>query len=90
MSTIFSALLAVIQLIPTVEGWVQSFIAFYVVQQINSMKAENRDAIKKAFDEKDQRDLEKAIGNPAAGEPSGIPGTEHRDTLPGVPNPPAG
>jgi hypothetical protein len=84
---IFSAIVGIINLIPVVKGWIDSFIAYYVGKQIESMKAENMAAIRKAVHEQDQRDAERALGNPQAGEPSDIPGTVIRDSLPGVSNP---
>jgi len=86
VAVIFSGLLALIQAIPVVDKWVQQFIVYYVSKRKNEMKAENTAALRKALDEKDQRDLEKAVGNPHPGEPTSFPGTELRDTLPGVPD----
>lgn len=82
--TILKAIIAVIVAIPTIKGWFDSLVKMYVEQQIASWRAEDRAAIKKAIDEQDQRDIEKALGSSHAGEPSGIPGTEIRETLPGV------
>ena len=83
--TVISSVIAVIKAIPVVKEWFDSLLAMYVRSEIASMKKENREALRKAIDEQDQRDLEKAIGNPNPGEHSGIPGTEIRDKLPGVP-----
>lgn len=38
------------------------------------MKKEGREAIRKSLDEHDQRNIEKIIGSPTAGKPSGDPG----------------
>lgn len=83
----FEAVLALIKAIPVFQQWVERFMAWYIERQIAGMRQENRDAIRKAFEQHDTRDLEKAIGNPHAGEPSELPGTVVRDTLPGVHNP---
>lgn len=85
IAAVFGGLVAFFKAIPIVNSWVQTFVVWYVNSQIDAMKAEDVAALKKAVIEKDQRDLEKAIGNPNAGGASGIPGVEHRDTLPGVP-----
>lgn len=79
-----STVIAVIKVIPAIKSWFESLIAAYVAAEIAAMKKENREAIRRAFDEHDQRPLEFAIGNPNAGEHSGIEGTEIRDSLPGV------
>lgn len=79
-----ATLLSLIQSVPIVDKWVERFVTFYVTSMIGSMKSDNRNGIRKAMDEQDQRDLEHAIGSPTAGEPSNLPGVEHRDTLPGV------
>ena len=81
----FSAILAILNLVPQLAKWFEGFVSWYVDRQINSMDQENRDAIRKAVFEHDQRDLESATGSQHPGEPSGIPGTVLRDTLPGVP-----
>ena len=81
---VFSLLLAIFKAIPALEKWFQDLSALYIASRIESMKQENREAIKKAIEAQDQRDLERAIGSPKAGEHSGLPGTEIRDSLPGV------
>lgn len=67
-----------------IKEWVDLFIVEYTKEQVKDMKKENRDAIKKAIEQQDQRDLEKSMGSTKVGEPSGIQGTEIVDTLPGV------
>lgn len=84
MAAWLSLLLAVFKAIPILQGWFESLVAGYIATQIAQMKDENRAAIKKAIETQDQRDLEAALGNPHPGEASGIPGTQIRDTLPGV------
>ena len=44
-----------------------------------------RAAVDKSTQTGDQRDVEKYIGSTKAGEPSGLPGTSIRDSIPGVP-----
>lgn len=81
---IITLIISVSKAFSIVNEWIHLFIAEYAKHQISTMKKENRDAIKKAIDEQDQRDLEKAMGSTKVGEVSGIPGTEIIDTLPGV------
>lgn len=83
MKTI-SLVIAFLKAIPIIEEWFQKLVAAYVAARISSIKKEYKDSIKKAFDQQDQRPIEEALGNPDAGAPSGIPGTEIRDSLPGV------
>jgi len=78
----FSAILAIIKAIPSIKSLVDSFVSYYVGQQIAAMKKENKDAIRKALNEHDQIDLEKALGNPSAGEVSNNPGTSIIDAPP--------
>lgn len=87
IAAIFSAVIGVINLIPTVQGWVESFVAYYVEKQRAQMRAENLAAIRKAINEHDQRGIEEALGNPNAGEPSGIGGVEFRTGIVGVSDP---
>lgn len=79
-----ATILALIQSVPIVDKWVERFVTFYITSMIGSMKSDNRNGIRKAVDEQDQRDLEHAIGSPTAGEPVGGDGVERRDSLPGV------
>ncbi len=79
-----STVLAILKALPILQGWFESFIAYYVSRQIEQMKAENREAIRKAIELQDQRGIEDKLGSDRAGLPSGIPGTETRDKLPGV------
>ena len=81
MGTI-SAIISIITLIPRVKAWFDELVSVYVQMKIASMKRENREAIRRAIIEHDQRDLEKAIGNPYPGEPSGEEGTEIIDGPP--------
>ena len=80
-----SAIVAIINLIPQLKAGFEALMAYYVQTQIASIKKEYSDAIRKAIDEHDQRDLERAIGSPRAGLPSGLNGTHIVDSIPGVP-----
>jgi hypothetical protein len=83
-------LLALLTAIPVLKSWFDQLVADYISFKIESMKQENRDAIRKALDAFDQRDLEKAIGNPNPGAPSNLDGVEYVTDLPGVHNSPGG
>lgn len=78
------AVLGLVQAIPILDKWMERLVAAYVASRISSMQQENREALRKAIELHDQRDLEAAIGHPSPGAPSGIPGTTLRDSLPGV------
>lgn len=77
---------AFIKAVPVIKKWVEQLIALYVAQQIKAMREADREAIRKAVYDFDQRDLEKQIGSTKPGEPSGLPGTHIRDSLPNVPS----
>jgi len=81
--SVFSAILAVIKAIPALKSWWDEFAAWYVAHEIASMKKELSEAIY-AASKGDQRNLEKFIGSPRAGLPSGEHGSEIVDSLPGV------
>lgn len=85
MSAVFSAIAAFLGSIPVLGRLVEQFIAWYVNKQIDKMSAENATVIRKAIEEKDQRDIERTMGSSKAGKPSGIDGTTVVDSLPGVP-----
>lgn len=85
MAQVLAGILAVIKAIPIIDKWFQKLVALYVNAEIDRMDKENRDAVKTAIEKFDQRELEKAIGNPNAGGASGIPGTITVPALPGVP-----
>ncbi|NJO18770.1 MAG: hypothetical protein HC838_00090 [Spirulinaceae cyanobacterium RM2_2_10] len=84
MAAFFSALIAIFEAIPAIKSLFEQFVIFYLNSKIASMASENRDALKKAIEGKDQRDLEKVLANPNAGEPSRIDGVRIRDSIPGV------
>ena len=70
--------------VPVLKEWWDGLVAAYIALRISTMKKENREAIKKAITDQDQRDMEEALGSTKVGEASGIPGTVIVDSLPGV------
>lgn len=80
----FEVILALIQIVPTIKSAFDAFVSFYVSRQIEGMRSEHREGIRRAILEHDQRTLEQTIRSPVAGQPSGLPGSHLRDTLPGV------
>ena len=78
-----NALLAIITAIPALQKLFESLMVLFSQKQLESMRVENRDALKKALSLHDQREIEKLVTtNPGAH--SQVPGTEIRDSLPGV------
>jgi hypothetical protein len=75
-------ILGILKAIPILDSWFQNLMVAYTKSKIDSMKKENRDAIREDIQNHDQRELEKAIGSPTAGLPSGDPGAV---ILPGPP-----
>lgn len=84
ISAIFNFLLALFKIIPVLKGFWDDLVTMYIERQIENLKAENKAAIRKAIDEKDQRDIEKLLGSDHTGMPSGISGTTIVHTLPNV------
>ncbi len=84
MSQFITLIISISKAVPIVNDWIQELIVAFTNQRIDSMSKENRESIKKAIEQKDQRDLERAMGSINAGELSGIPGTVVVDKLPGV------
>lgn len=80
----FALVSAIIKAVPAVKAIVDRFIVWYVEREIKAMKREHAEAITVAILKHDQRPLEEIIGSSLAGKPSGIPGTQIVDTLPGV------
>ena len=82
LTTIFDFIISIKALRKAIEA----FIVYWTKLNIDRMREENRLALRKALDEKDQRDLEKALGSPKAGLPSGNEGSIILDPneLPGV------
>ena len=80
--TILNAIIKVFAAVPTLNTWFQELVKLYVQIQGAAMSKENRDAVRKALDEHDQRDMEKAVNSPTAGKISGDPGTVVVDAPP--------
>lgn len=83
---VFPLILAILKAIPALKSLFDQFAAWYTQKEIENINKEYLNAIAKAISAKDQRDLEKAVGSPRAGEQSGLGGTEIRDSIPGVTN----
>jgi hypothetical protein len=84
---LFNAIIALASMFKIGKELLDSFAVYYFQKKLAEMKEENRLAIKKAIEEHDQRDIEKALGNPNAGEASYAAGSEIVDHLPGVGGP---
>ena len=82
---IIPLLTAIFKTFPILKDLFDRFVAQYTANQIANINKEYLDAIKQAITAHDQRDLEKSLGSPRAGEVSGVGGTEIRDSLPGFP-----
>lgn len=80
----FEVILALVRIVPAIKSAFDAFVSFYVSRQIEGMRSDHREGIRRAITEHDQRALEQAIRSPFAGQPSGLPGSVIRDTLPGV------
>jgi hypothetical protein len=79
---IINEILAIAKAIPVVDSWIQALVVAYTALEISNMEKENREAVRKALYEHDQRELEKAVGNPNPGEISGDPGAVVVDAPP--------
>jgi hypothetical protein len=84
ISTILGILLAVFKAVPILKQWWDQLLVMYIERQKAKLREEIRKAIIYALVEQDQRDIEKAVGNPNAGEPVRVPDSEIVDSLPGV------
>ena len=82
--SVLSIILAALKAIPALKSWWDELVAAYVAHEIANMKAELSKGVYEAS-KGDQRNLEKYIGSPRAGEESGLPGSHIVDELPGVP-----
>ena len=79
---ILAVLLAFFQAFPKAKEWFDQLLAMYIESQIDNMKSEHKDAIKKAIGKNDQRPIEQIINPGHAGQASGVDGVEtfpHRD-----------
>lgn len=77
VSTILQLLLALFELIPVLKTTWEQLVTLWINTQVDKMSKENREAIRKAVYEYDQRALEGII-NERPGEASGLPGTNVR------------
>lgn len=84
MGTFLSLMLAIFKAIPPLKSFFDALVRAYVNRTIDSMAKEDREGLRKAFEEQDQRDLEKAMGNQNAGKEVPATGSEIVDSLPGV------
>lgn len=82
---IVSLITAILKAIPALKDLFDQFVAEYTRREIANMKAEYQKAIEKAINDRNQIDLEKALGSQFAGLPSGNAGAKIVDSLPGVP-----
>ena len=73
--TIFLAILNALGAIPAIKDMLESAIAAWTASRLAGMAEDNRKAIKDAVALHDQRPIEEVIGNPEAGNPSGVPGS---------------
>lgn len=86
-----ATVLSLIKAFSALDSLFQLLMVAYTQSQIASMKAENLAAVRKAIADHDQRDAEKAIGNPTPGGASGEDGATIIDRPPPnviVPGPP--
>lgn len=68
-------ILALLKAIPALKSVWYQLVSDYVQHQISQMKEANREGIRKAIYEHDQRALETAIGSTKSGEISNRPGS---------------
>jgi len=79
-----AAIWALIKVIPGAIEFFKSLLGLYVEEKCAGFRTELRDALKNSLITGDQRDIEKAIGSPHAGEVVFAPGSVIVDHLPGV------
>lgn len=75
LAVVVGLLTAIFKAVPKLKEWFDQLLVMYTESQIDSMRRENYEALRKAIRAKDQRDLEKAIGHPEPGRPSNDAGT---------------
>ena len=73
---IFSTILAVLKAIPILHEWFKSFVKWYSEKERQWFYESVAKGVVDAIEKRDQRDLEKAVGSPKAGKPSGHEGVE--------------
>jgi hypothetical protein len=81
MGQLVALLLSIFKAVPALKQLWDQLISAYIATQIETIKKEYREAIRKAIYEHDQRDLESAIGSPQSGKISGIPGAVVVDNI---------
>jgi len=74
--SILALITAIIKLIPVLKDAFEQLAAYYVQTQIETMKAENLEAVRLAILAKDQRAIEKALGSSHEGKPVDMAGSE--------------
>lgn len=84
ITAVISLLTAIFKAIPSLKAWWDSLVTLYIELKIKEMRKENRDSIKKAIHEQDQREIEATIGYSQVGELSGVPNSDVVDVLPNV------
>lgn len=80
---VIALLLALARAVPVIDGWLELLVVAYTKARAARMKKENREAVRKALEELDQRPIEEAMGHPSPGAPSGVPGAVIVDQMPG-------
>ena len=85
---IIPMLTAIFKAIPALKDLFDQFVVAYTKSQIENIKKDYLNAIKTAINDRDQRDIEKALGSPRAGLPSGNTGAQIVDHVIGVPDAP--
>jgi hypothetical protein len=80
--------ISILKAIPIVDKWFQALMVAYSKAMVGRWEKANAEGLRKALNEHDQIDLEKAIGSSTAGLPSGDAGAVIVDAPPpGVPQP---
>lgn len=73
--TPFAVIYAVLKAIPPLKDLLDRFLRFYHEQEVQRLRDANVEAIHQARDDQDQRGIERALGNPNAGEPVDLAGS---------------
>ena len=84
IGTILSLLLAIFKAVPVLKSAWDRLLLMYIEKDQANLAEEIRLGIYNAVNQKDQRGIEEAIGNPNAGKPVEMPDSEIVDSLPGV------
>lgn len=67
--TILSGIVALLKAVPILDSWFKELLNLYFQMKLEQHDKDFIEAIRKIVFEKDQRDLERAIGSPNAGKP---------------------